>query len=328
MKIMLLSIFCFAINFISAQTLTSITLIPNNVTLGAGSNLKLKAIGIYSDQSSQDISTSVTWSSSTPTFASVSNATGKTGFVTATSNGNVQISATLGAFTNSANLTVVSDEDNDGLVDVSDNCQFLYNPSQNDTDTDGIGDDCDCNDNIPNPGEFFATSPSIYLIPNVQSGAPNFFYATIKGGNHPSDPNQITPNYQWYKNGNMVGINTDVYADNTLNIGDSVYLKISSGTTCVAGNDTSNSILISTTLSTENNPLLKESIFPNPTKDKIYFKNISNIEKVNVFDTNARLLKTSKVNDNALDISYLPKGNYWVEIMTSTKTFKIQIIKN
>lgn len=317
------------IRSISAQTLTEIVIIPNTVTLGEGSKLKLKAIGIYSNNSSQDISNTVTWSSSSPVIASVSNAIGQNGFVTATGNGNTQISASLGSFTNNSNITVVADEDNDGLIDISDNCQFLYNPSQVDMDDDNIGDDCDCNDNNVNPGEFFATSPTIYLIPsNLQIGATAYFYSIIKGGNHPNNPSQITPNYQWYKNGSPVGINNDVYADNALNIGDSVYLKISSGATCVAGNDTSNSIVFSTTLSTENNQRLKESIFPNPANDKIYFKNISNIEKVNLFDMNGRLVKTTKINDNSIDISHLAKGNYVLEIVTDNNRIKTKIIKN
>ena len=329
MQKIILFIYCLAIGCISGQTLTGIIIIPNATTLGAGSNLKLKAIGIYSNNTSQDISGAVIWTSTTTSVATVSNANGKNGFVTALSIGNAQISATLGMITNNTMITVVSDEDHDGLADVSDNCQFIYNPSQIDTDSDGIGDDCDCNDNVPHPGEFFATSPDIYLIPsNAQPGMASFFYATVKGGNNPSNPGQFTPNYQWYKNGNPVGANSEIYIDNMLNTGDSVYVKISSGTACAAGNDTSNNIIISSTLSVDNDQLSKETIFPNPVLDKIYFKNIQNIETVHLFDRSGRVIKTAAINQNSIDIAHLPKGIYVLKIVTDQKIIETKIIKN
>ncbi|MEM1002643.1 MAG: gliding motility-associated C-terminal domain-containing protein, partial [Bacteroidota bacterium] len=38
------------------------------------------------------------------------------------------------------------DDDNDGILDVDDNCQFVANPDQDDNDGDGIGDACDDDD--------------------------------------------------------------------------------------------------------------------------------------------------------------------------------------
>ena len=60
--------------------------------------------------------------------------------ITATQNANSKyLSAEI-----SANFTItIGDSDGDGIVDVSDNCDFVVNPEQLDTDGDGIGDLCD-----------------------------------------------------------------------------------------------------------------------------------------------------------------------------------------
>ena len=39
-----------------------------------------------------------------------------------------------------------SDDDNDGILDIADNCSLVYNPSQEDRDSDGLGDVCDLMD--------------------------------------------------------------------------------------------------------------------------------------------------------------------------------------
>lgn len=45
-------------------------------------------------------------------------------------------------------VTVGADEDTDGIPDLTDNCRSVYNPSQKDSDDDGIGNVCD--DDCPN----------------------------------------------------------------------------------------------------------------------------------------------------------------------------------
>ncbi|HWB21098.1 MAG TPA: thrombospondin type 3 repeat-containing protein [Phycisphaerales bacterium] len=43
------------------------------------------------------------------------------------------------------------DADNDGVLDFMDNCPFTFNPGQEDFDADGVGDVCDNCPVIPNP---------------------------------------------------------------------------------------------------------------------------------------------------------------------------------
>lgn len=69
------------------------------------------------------------------------------------------------------------------------------------------------------------------------------------------------------------------------------------------------------------------SIAPNPTKDKIYFKDIKNISKVNIFDAQGRLVKTSLSKDNYTDLSSLNKGIYILEIFSDGKSYKTKVVK-
>jgi hypothetical protein len=91
----------------ATATLVSLTVSPAKATLSTGAVLQLSAVGSYSDNSTQDLTASVNWVSSAATIASVNDATGSKGVVTALSAGTSTITATLGTFTASSNLTVV-----------------------------------------------------------------------------------------------------------------------------------------------------------------------------------------------------------------------------
>ena len=85
---------------------------------------------------------------------------------------------------------------------------------------------------------------------------------------------------------------------------------------------------IATLSSDEFNVKNKFSVYPNPAKDKIYFENINNISKINIYDASGKLVKSETPKNNSLDISSLKIGNYFLEIKTDKKTIKSQIIKN
>jgi hypothetical protein len=80
---------------VSPATLTGITVTPAMSTIGAGGNVRLLATGTFSDGTMRDITTQVTWSSSNPMVASVSNAAGTAGTVQGLAMGRVTITATL-----------------------------------------------------------------------------------------------------------------------------------------------------------------------------------------------------------------------------------------
>ena len=71
----------------SRWTLTSITLNPTSPSVANGYTQAMTAIGTYSDGSTQDVTTSVTWGSSDTAVATISNASGSQGLASSASAG-------------------------------------------------------------------------------------------------------------------------------------------------------------------------------------------------------------------------------------------------
>jgi hypothetical protein len=82
--------------------LASIAVTPLNPSIAAGTTLQFTATGTYSDGSTQDLTNSVSWSSSVPGVASISNA----GLASGSSQGSTSITASSGSIAGSTSLTV------------------------------------------------------------------------------------------------------------------------------------------------------------------------------------------------------------------------------
>jgi uncharacterized protein YjdB len=93
-----------AVLTVSSATLVSISVTPDTAFLAPASTLGYTATGTFSDGSTQGISNAVSWTSSDPAVASVSNF----GLVTGQSPGTATITAQLGSVTGSADLVVES----------------------------------------------------------------------------------------------------------------------------------------------------------------------------------------------------------------------------
>ena len=87
-------------------TLSSITVTPANPTIAPGLTQQFTATGNYSDGSTQDITNTAIWSSSTTSVAVISNATGSNGLATAVAAGTSTITATSGSIPGSTTLTI------------------------------------------------------------------------------------------------------------------------------------------------------------------------------------------------------------------------------
>jgi hypothetical protein len=111
----------------------------------------------------------------------------------------------------------VNDNDGDGVLNTTDNCINNYNPSQVVTDSDGIGDVCDCTPTISNLGG--SLTPGITISSNYTAAYGEIF---VCPGNFVTFTavitNATTPyNPQWKKNGiNIAGETNKTYISTSL----------------------------------------------------------------------------------------------------------------
>jgi hypothetical protein len=91
---------------VTGATLTSIEVTPPNPTLPVGYTLRFRATGHFDNMTTQDLTADVLWGSSQDATASVSNAGGSEGLVSALQGGTSLISATIAGVTGSTTLTV------------------------------------------------------------------------------------------------------------------------------------------------------------------------------------------------------------------------------
>lgn len=90
---------------VTAAVLTSIAVAPGNASISAGSTQQFTATGSYDNGTTQDLTSTVTWSSSVPGVAAIGNASG---LATAAALGVTTITASSGSTTGSTTLTVTA----------------------------------------------------------------------------------------------------------------------------------------------------------------------------------------------------------------------------
>jgi trimeric autotransporter adhesin len=89
---------------VTPATLTSLVVTPITTVVGVNGNVQFTATGVFSDNSTQDLSSQVVWTSSNGAFATISAA----GLATGISAGSLTITATSGAIGGSATLNVTT----------------------------------------------------------------------------------------------------------------------------------------------------------------------------------------------------------------------------
>jgi hypothetical protein len=93
---------------VTAATLTSIGVTPANPSIASGFTQQFTATGVYSDSSTQNLTTQVTWSSSNGAAATISNTNGSNGLATTTGVGTTTIAAASGGLAGSTTLHVTA----------------------------------------------------------------------------------------------------------------------------------------------------------------------------------------------------------------------------
>src|SRR5207247_3561670 len=89
---------------VTAATLSTITVTPTTPSIANGTNQQFTATGTYSDFTTQDLTTQVTWSSSNIAFATIDSA----GLATSVAAGTTTITAALGLVSGNTTLTVTA----------------------------------------------------------------------------------------------------------------------------------------------------------------------------------------------------------------------------
>jgi len=93
---------------VTSATLTSITISPVAPSIANGTTVQLAATGNFSDGTTQDLTSSATWTSAAGAIAQVSDATGSKGLVTGAGIGNTSITATQSGVPGSTPISVTA----------------------------------------------------------------------------------------------------------------------------------------------------------------------------------------------------------------------------
>jgi hypothetical protein len=323
--------------------LVSIHIISINPVLPQSTAYNLRAIGVFADNHTENLTGSCSWTSNNSIVQAYSagqaypfgSGTAFGGeIITGNIDGISVITANVGAISATTTVTVSSDIDGDGVLNVNDNCILTNNPTQVDSDADLIGDVCDCSISIPNPGNPYAKDIIIYAFPSnsINIGQIVTFYSTVTSTIFNTAGS--TFNYQWTKNGLPVGLNSPEYSDNTLVNGDVINCIVTDEYYCIlGGSQTSNSInILITALAVIENGFLDHTIvfYPNPTSQFLNLNSKSTIIFTEIVDVNGRIILSSSQSNNQviLNVENFISGIYLLKVTTKNGSSIQKIIIN
>ncbi len=95
------------IDVLAPATLSSLMVMPANPSIAPNASEQFMAMGTLSDNTTEDLTSQVTWSSSNTSVATVSNASGSQGLATGVGQGTSTITASLNGLNGATQLTVI-----------------------------------------------------------------------------------------------------------------------------------------------------------------------------------------------------------------------------
>jgi hypothetical protein len=69
-------------------------------------------------------------------------------------------------------------------------------------------------------------------------------------------------------------------------------------------------------------------LYPNPVKDNLYFNSTSPIAKVGIYDMTGRMVLSSNITGNTIDLSHLQSGQYIVKALIENEIYTSKLMKN
>ena len=114
---------------VSPAQLTAIALSPATPSMLTLTDLQMRASGTYTDGNNLDITSQVTWSSSLPGRATISNAVGSEGRVSSLTEGSTTLSASLDSVTAATSLTVTGGNLTAITVTPANSTQLILDPA-------------------------------------------------------------------------------------------------------------------------------------------------------------------------------------------------------
>lgn len=135
-----------------------------------------------------------------------------------------------------------------------------------------------------------------------------------------------------FDNANNDGyVSFKIKTKSTLNIGDSfsnkaeIYFDYNAPIITNNFTTTVQNILATAEINKKNNNV---SIYPNPVKNVLNIHSKNEILKAEIYDATGRILISASVKGNAINISELSKGSYFIKVFTKDKIFTQKFIKN
>ncbi len=135
-----------------------------------------------------------------------------------------------------------------------------------------------------------------------------------------------------YTTGNNSGyISFKVKTKSTLNVGDSfsnkagIYFDYNAPIITNNYTTTVQNVLGTSEISKENTAIF---IYPNPVKDVLNIQSKNEFVKAEIYDATGRILISTSVKGDSINVSDLLKGNYIIKLSTKDKIFTQKFIKN